>query len=72
MVVEAPGSPANALSIPHALPVLPLRGGMVVADPGRSTRSDQMRPTHRCAPARLVTCASTCRKYAYDHIQVPD
>ena len=30
MVVEAPGSPANALSIPDALPVLVLRGGMVV------------------------------------------
>jgi len=30
MVVEAPGSPSNAQSIPDALPVLPLRGGMVV------------------------------------------
>jgi ATP-dependent Lon protease len=30
MVVEALGSPANALSIPDALPVLPLRGGIVV------------------------------------------
>src|ERR1700731_1292113 len=30
MVAEAPTSPAQELTIPDALPVLPLRGGMVV------------------------------------------
>src|SRR3984893_7765984 len=30
MVAEAPSSPSHELTIPDALPVLPLRGGMVV------------------------------------------